>query len=72
MDRITAVATSATGSIVYMDGNVVNDGGVPRLTSADSLVVKSTRFVLDMDPETGASLTIHRSVSLGLRAVMNM
>jgi archaeal flagellin FlaB len=72
MDRITAVATTTTGSIAYMDGNTANGGGASGLTSSDSLIVKSTRFILEMSPKTGAPLTIQRSVPPGLRAVMNM
>ena len=72
MDRITAVSTSNTGSIAYTDGSSANGGGAPGLTSADFLVVKSTRFVLEMSPKSGAPLTIQRSVPPGLRAVMNM
>jgi flagellin FlaB len=72
MDRITAVSTSNTGSIAYMDGNTANGGGGAGLTATDYLIVKSTRFVLEMSPKTGAPLTIQRSVPPGLRAVMNM
>jgi archaeal flagellin FlaB len=72
MDRITAVSTSNTGSIAYMDGSTANGGGDSGLTSTDYLVVKSTRFVLEMSPKSGAPLTIQRSVPPGLRAVMNM
>ncbi len=72
MDRITAVATSANGSIAYMDGNVVNDGGGSGLTSSDALSVRSTIFIVEMPPITGALLTIQGSVPPGLRAVMNL
>ena len=72
MDRLTGVAISANSSIAYMDGSSANGGGTSGLTSSDYLIVKSTRFVLEMSPETGAPLTIQRSVPPGLRAVMNM
>jgi len=72
MDRITAVATSANCSIAYTDGNSANGGGSTGLTSNNALVIKSTRFVLEMTPQVGAPLTIQRSVPPGLRAVMNM
>jgi flagellin FlaB len=72
MDRITGVSTSANDSIAYMDGNSANGGGATGLTSSSSLIIKSTRFVLEMSPQTGAPLTIQRSVPPGLRAVMNM
>jgi flagellin FlaB len=72
MDRITAVSTSSNGSLAYMDTSTANGGGVNGLTSSSSLVVKSTRFTLEMTPQSGAPLTIQRSVPPGLRAVMNM
>ena len=72
MDRITGVATSANDSIAYMDGSSANGGGVSGLTSSDYLIVKNTRFVLEMSPQTGAPLTIQRTVPPGLIAVMNM
>ena len=72
MDRITGVATSANDSIAYMAGSSANGGGVSGLTSSDYLIVKSTRFVLEMSPQTGAPLTIQRTVPPGLRAVVNM
>ena len=72
MDRLIGVATSANSSIAYTDGNSANGGGSTGLTTNNSLVVKSTRFVLEMTPQVGAHLTIQRSVPPGLRAVMNM
>ena len=72
MDRITAIATTSNSSIAYMDGNSANGGGTSGLTSSDFLIVKSTRFIIEMSPKTGVPLTIQRSVPPGLRAVMNM
>jgi len=72
MDRITGIAVESANSLAYMDGNTANGGGSGGLTAADSLVVKSTRFVLEMTPQLGAPLTIQRSVPPGLRAVMNL
>ncbi len=72
MDRITAIAPTDNGSIAYTDGDSGNGGGANGLLSGDSLVVKSTRFVLEMTPQVGAPLTIQRGIPPGLRAVMNL
>ncbi|MBN4064327.1 hypothetical protein JYU04_01175 [Dehalococcoides mccartyi] len=72
MDRITGISAGSSNSIAYQDGNSANGGGATGLTSSDSLVVKATRFVLEMTPQIGSPLTIQRSVPPGLRAVMNL
>jgi flagellin FlaB len=72
MDRITAVSVNDVGSIAYTDRDSANGGGATGLTASNSLVVKSTRFVLEMTPQVGAPLTIQRGVPPGLRAVMNL
>ncbi|MDP7485081.1 MAG: hypothetical protein QF476_03360 [Dehalococcoidia bacterium] len=56
MARITDPAIGSTDSIAYMDGNSGNGGGVSGLSADDSLVVKRTRFVLEMTPQFGAPL----------------
>ncbi len=72
MDRITGISADSPNSIAYTDGSSANGGGVAGLTASDALVVKSTRFVLEMTPQVGSPLTIQRSVPPGLRAVMNL
>jgi flagellin FlaB len=72
MDRITATAISSTDSIAYMDGNSVNGGGISGITSSDSLVVKSTRFVMELAPQIGSPRSVQRAIPPGLRAVMNL
>jgi len=72
LDRVTGIDVSLPNSLAYMDGDATNGGGISGLTATDSLVVKSTRFVIEMTPQLGAPLTIQRSVPPGLRAVMNM
>ena len=72
MDRITGISADSLNSIAYMDGSSANGGGVAGLTASDALVVKSTRFVIEMTPQVGSPLTIQRSVPPGLRAVMNL
>jgi len=72
MDRITGTAITANDSIAYTDGNSANGGSASGLTSSDSLVVKSTRFVIELTPQLGAPLTVQRSIPPGLRNVMNL
>lgn len=72
MDRITGTAITANDSIAYTDGNSANGGSASGLTSSDSLVVKSTRFVIELTPQLGAPLTVQRSIPPGLRSVMNL
>jgi flagellin FlaB len=72
LDRVTGIDVSLNGSLAYMDGTAANGGGVSGLTATDSLVVNSTRFVIEMTPQLGAPLTIQRAVPPGLRAVMNL
>ncbi len=71
MDRITGTAISSNDSIGYMDGSG-NGGGAGGITNTDTLVVKSTRFVLELTPQLGAPLTIQRAIPPGLRHVMNL
>ncbi len=72
MDRATAIAVGSNNSIGFMDGNSGNGGGDGGLTSADTLVVKSTRFVIELTPQLGSPLTIQRAIPPGLRNVMNL
>ena len=72
MDRITGTAIGSNDSIAYMDGNSANGGSASGLTSSNSLVVKSTRFVIELTPQLGAPLTVQRSIPPGLRNVMNL
>jgi flagellin FlaB len=71
MDRATAISVDSANSIGYMDGSG-NGGGAGGLTSTDTLVVKSTRFVLELTPQLGAPLTIQRAIPPGLRNGMNL
>jgi flagellin FlaB len=72
MDRITGTAIDSNDSIAYTDGNSANGGSASGLTSSNSLVVKSTRFVIELTPQLGAPLTVQRSIPPGLRNVMNL
>lgn len=72
MDRITRTAIGSNDSIAYTDGNSANGGSASGLTSSNSLVVKSTRFVIELTPQLGAPLTVQRSIPPGLRNVMNL
>ena len=72
MDRDHSVAIGADNSLAYTDGNSGNGGSASGLTSTDSLVVKSTRFVLELTPQLGAPLTVQRAIPPGLRNVMNL
>ena len=72
MDRITGTPIGSADSIAYMDGSSANGGGVGGINSSDSLIVKSTRFVLELTPQLGSPLTIQRAIPPGLRNVMNL
>ena len=72
MDRINGVVTTANSSVQYMDLSTANGGGVGGLTSLDTPIGKSTRFVLELTPQLGAALTIQRTIPPGLRQVMNL
>jgi len=72
MDRLTGTAVGSNSSIAYTDGNSVNGGSASGLTSSDNLVIKSTRFVLELTPQLGAPLTVQRAIPPGLRNVMNL
>ena len=72
MDRITGTAIDSNDSIAYTDGNSANGGSASGLTSSNSPVVKSTRFVIELTPQLGATLTVQRAIPPGLRNVMNL
>ncbi|MBC8453147.1 MAG: hypothetical protein H8D69_01600 [Chloroflexi bacterium] len=72
MDRATGIAVTANNSLQYTDGNSSNGGSASGLLATDSLVVKSTRFVLELTPQLGAPLTVQRAIPPGLRNVMNL
>ena len=72
MDRLTGTAVGSNNSIAYVDGSSANGGGATGLTSSDTLVTKSTRFVIELTPQLGAPLTIQRAIPPGLRNVMNL
>jgi flagellin FlaB len=72
MDRATGITIGADGSIGYTDGNSANGGSAKGLTATDNLVVKSTRFVIELTPQLGGPLTIQRAIPPGLRNVMNL
>jgi archaellin len=71
MDRATTIDVGSANSIGYMDGSG-NGGGAGGLTYTDTLVVKSTRSVLELTPQLGAPLTIQWVIPPGLRNVMNL
>jgi flagellin FlaB len=72
LDRNYAIAESAANAVQYMDTSTANGGGVGAITAADSLVGKSTKFVIELTPQIGAALTIQRNIPPGLRPVMNL
>ena len=72
MDRITGTAIGSNDSIAYTDGNSANGGSAKGLTATDNLIVKSTRFVIELTPQLGAPLTVQRAIPPGLRNVMNL
>ncbi len=72
LDRDNAVATSADNSALYTDGNTANGGGSGGLTSTNSLITKARRFILEIVPGQGGSLTVQRTLPPGLRPVMNL
>ena len=72
MDRITGTAIGSNDSIAYTDGSSANGGSAKGITSSGDLVVKSTRFVIELTPQLGAPLTVQRAVPPGLRNVMNL
>ena len=71
MDRLTGVAVDADSSIAYVDGSA-NGGAASGVSSTDTLVTKSTRFVLELTPQLGSPLTIQRSIPPGLSNVRNL
>ena len=54
-----------------MDGTG-DGGGAGGIDSSGTLLVKSTRFIVELTPQQGASLTIQRTLPPGLRQVMNL
>ena len=72
LDRATGTAVTASNSAGYMDGNSGNGGGDGGLTSSDTLLAKSTRFVIEMTPALGAPMSVQRTLPPGLRQVMNL
>ncbi|MCZ6538732.1 MAG: hypothetical protein O6922_02750 [Chloroflexi bacterium] len=72
MDRATTIAVGSNNSINYMDQSTANGGGIGGINSTDALIVKSTRFVIELTPQLGSPLTIQRAVPPGLRNVMNL
>ncbi len=72
MDRATAIPVGSNNSIGFTDGDAGNGGSASGLTASDSLIVKSTRFVLELTPQLGAPLTVQRAIPPGLRNVMNL
>jgi flagellin FlaB len=72
LDRDNAVAVTANNSALFMDGSTSNGGGSGGLTSSNSLILKSTRFIIEMTPAQGAPLTVQRTLPPGLRQVMNL
>ncbi len=72
MDRVTGTAIGSNDSIAYTDGNSANGGSAKGLTATDNLIVKSTRFVIELTPQLGAPLTVQRAIPPGLRNVMNL
>ena len=71
LDRDTSVAITATDSVAYMDGTG-DGGGTGGIDSSGTLLAKSTRFIVELTPQQGASLTIQRTLPPGLRQVMNL
>ena len=72
MDRNFAIAETDPNAVQPMDTSTGNGGGVGGIEATDTLVGKSTRFVLELTPQIGAALTIQRSIPPGLRQVMNL
>jgi len=71
LDRDTSVDITATDSVAYMDGTG-DGGGAGGIDSSGTLLAKSTRFIVELTPQQGASLTIQRTLPPGLRQVMNL
>jgi flagellin FlaB len=73
MDRDYDVAdVTATDSVAYMNASTADGGGVGAVTATDTIIAKSTRFVIEMSPQIGASLAVSRTLPPGLRTVMNL
>ena len=72
MDRDNTIVETDPSAVQPMDTSTANGGGVGGIEATDTLVGKSTRFVLELTPQIGAALTIQRSIPPGLRQVMNL
>ena len=46
--------------------------GANGVSATDTLVTKSTRFVIELTPQLGSPLSIQRAIPPGLRNVMNL
>jgi len=71
LDRDTSKAITAADSVAYMDG-AGDGGGTGGIGSTGTLLVKNTKFVVELTPQQGAPLTIQRTIPPGLRQVMNL
>ena len=71
LDRDTSKAITATDSCAYMDGTG-DGGGAGGIDSSGTLLVKSTRFIVELTQQQGTPLTIQRTLPPGLRQVMNL
>lgn len=72
LDRDNSIAETLANAVQPMDTSTANGGGVGGIEAADTLVVKSTRFVLEVSPQIGSALSVQRSIPPGLRPVMNL
>ena len=64
-DRNFAQSATSDNSVQYMDTSTVNEGGVGAVTSTDSLIIKSTRFLVEVTPQQGGALTVQRTLPPG-------
>ncbi|MEX0925672.1 MAG: archaellin/type IV pilin N-terminal domain-containing protein [Dehalococcoidia bacterium] len=71
MDRDMSLLSTQDDSVMYMDG-IAGGGGEGGIDANGTLIVKSTRFTLEVTPEKGAALTVQRTIPPGLRQVMNL
>ena len=71
LDRNTQTAITDADSVAYMDGTG-DGGGTGAIDSSGTLLVKNTRFIIELTPQQGAPLTIQRTIPPGLRQVMNL
>ena len=71
LDRNTATAISATGSIAVMDGTG-DGGGTGGFDSNAVLLIKSDTFSLKVKPASGAVLNLRRELPSSLDTVMDL